>query len=81
MRGRKAPVIELSVRQHAALTRLVRQPTTEHRVGARARIILAAAQGGQNQEIAQRLGIDPDTVCKSGTLGPSPRAAGGRRSR
>ena len=64
MRGRKAPVIELSVRQHAALTRLVRQPTTEHRVGARARIILAAAQGGQNQEIAQRLGIDPDTVCK-----------------
>ena len=64
MRGRKAPVIELSVRQHEALTRLVRQPTTEQRVAARARIILAAAQGGQNQEIAQRLGMDPDTVCK-----------------
>ncbi len=33
---RKAPIIELSVRQHEALVRLVRQPTTEQRVAARA---------------------------------------------
>jgi len=64
MPGRKAPIIELSPRQREALTRLVRQPTTEQRVAARARIILAAAQGGLNQEIAQRLGLEPDTVCK-----------------
>ena len=64
MPGRKAPIIELRPRQREALTRLVRQPTTEQRVAARARIILAAAQGGLNQEIAQRLGLEPDTVCK-----------------
>ncbi len=64
MRGRKAPIIELSARQHEVLTLLVRQPTTEQRVVARARIILAAAEGGLNQEIAERLGLEPDTVCK-----------------
>ena len=61
---RRAPTIELSARQHEALTRLVRQPTTEQRVVARARIILAAAEGGQNKEIAERLRVDPDTVSK-----------------
>ena len=64
MRGRKAPIIELSARQHEALTCLVRQPTTEQRVVARARIILAAAEGGLNQEIGDQLGLEPDTVCK-----------------
>ena len=64
MHGRKAPIIELSVRQREALTRLVRHPTTEQRVVARARIILAAAEGGMNKEIAERLRVDPDTVCK-----------------
>ena len=61
---RKAPIIELSVRQHEALVRLVRQPTTEQRVAARARIILAAAKGRRNKDIAARLGLEPDTVCK-----------------
>ncbi len=61
---RTAPIIELSARQHEALSRLVRQPTTEQRVAARARIILATAEGGLNQEIAERLGLEPDTVCK-----------------
>ncbi len=61
---RKAPIIELSVRQHEALVRLVRQPTTEQRVAARARLILAAAKGRRNKDIAARLGLEPDTVCK-----------------
>ena len=61
---RKAPIIELSARQQEALTRLVRQPTTEQRVAARARIILAAAEGGLNKEMAERLGLEPDTVSK-----------------
>lgn len=61
---RRAPIIDLSVRQHEALSRLVRQPTTEQRVAARAEIILAAAEGGQNQEIAERLDLEADTVCK-----------------
>lgn len=64
MPGRKAPIVELSGRQHEVLTRLVGQPTTEQRVAARAAIILAAAEGGLNKEIAQRLGVDPDTVGK-----------------
>ena len=61
---RKAPVVKLSARVHEALIRLVRQPTTEQRTAVRAQIILAAAEGGLNQEIAKRLGLEPDTVCK-----------------
>jgi len=64
MRGRKAPIIELSARQQEALTRLVRQPTGEQRLAERAQIILAAAQGQPNQEIAKRLRLDRDTVSK-----------------
>ena len=64
MRGRKAPIIELSARQLEVLTCLVRQPTGEQRVAARAKIILAAAQGEPNREMAKRLGLDRDTVGK-----------------
>ncbi len=64
MRGRKAPIIELSARQHEELTRLVRQPTGEQRMAGRARIILAAAAGEPNKDIAKQLGLDRDTVSK-----------------
>ncbi len=59
---RVAPVIELSARQQEDLERLVRSSTAEQRLVLRARIVLAAAQGGLNRDLAQDLGVDADTV-------------------
>ena len=64
MRGRKAPIIELSAGQQEELTRLVHLPTGEQRVAERARIILACAEGEPNKEIAKRLGVDRGRVGK-----------------
>jgi len=48
----------------AELWRLVRAPSTSQAVALRARIILAAAQGISNQQIAKSLGVAENTVCK-----------------
>ena len=59
---RVAPRIKLTRKQRSTLTRLVRGRRTEVRVVTRARIVLAAARGLENQEIAEELGITRETV-------------------
>ena len=59
---RIAPEIELSARQRQVLEHLVRSPTVEQRLVQRARIVLAAAGGGLNRDLAKDLGVDAGTV-------------------
>jgi transposase len=54
---RVAPVVVLSVEQEAELTKLARSKRTSVRLSQRARIVLLAAQGLQNKDIAEQLGI------------------------
>lgn len=54
---RIAPAISLTDEQKAELTRLSRSGRTSVRLAQRARIVLLAAQGLQNKEIAEQLGI------------------------
>lgn len=61
---RIAPTIELSARQRDVLERLVRRTTGEQRLAQRARIVLAAAQGGLNRDLAKDLGVDRGTMGK-----------------
>ena len=59
---RVAPAIELSDDDKRALTRWSRGKRTEARLVVRAKIVLLAAAGARNIEIAERLGITKDTV-------------------
>ena len=54
---RVAPSIELSNEQEVELTRLARSKRTSVRLAQRAQIVLLAAQGLQNKDIAEQLGI------------------------
>lgn len=54
---RVAPVVELNEEQESELTRLVCSGLTSVRLAQRARIVLLAAQGMQNKDIAERLGV------------------------
>ncbi len=54
---RVAPGIELTDEQHSELARLARSKRTSVRLAQRAHIVLLAAQGLQNKEIAKQLGI------------------------
>ena len=62
MRGPKPPVVELGAEEHRKLEGLVRAHRTPQQVALRARIVLAAADGLNNTQIARQLGIDADTV-------------------
>ena len=62
MRGPKPPAIELSEAERRELERLVRAGTTEQRVVLRARIVLAAAAGLNNTQIAAALGSAAKTT-------------------
>jgi len=62
MRGPKAPVVVLAAEEHAELERLARAHGTAQQVAARARIVLRAAEGRSNSEIARREGVDVGTV-------------------
>ena len=59
---RVAPVVELSEEQRDALTRWSRGRSTPYRLMQRARIVLLAAAGRQNREIAGTLGVMERTV-------------------
>ena len=59
-----AQVIELSETERVELARRARRVRTEVRDAIRARIILAAARGTPNQQIAERVGVHVDTVRK-----------------
>lgn len=62
MRGPKAKPIVLTKRQRAELERSVRRATNPQRAVTRAKIILAAADGNGNQQIADRLEKPRETV-------------------
>jgi FixJ family two-component response regulator len=54
---RVAPTIVLDDEQESELTRLARSKRTSVRLAQRAQIVLLAAQGMQNKDIAEQLGI------------------------
>ncbi|HKB55617.1 MAG TPA: IS630 family transposase [Ramlibacter sp.] len=54
---RVAPVVVLSEEQQQQLTKLARSKRTSVRLAQRARIVLLAAQGLQNKDIAEQLGV------------------------
>ena len=62
MRGPKPPPIVLTPTQRVVLQRLARRQTGAQRLVRRARIILEAASGANNEQIAKLLGIDRATV-------------------
>ena len=59
---RVAPTIQLTKEQRRVLTRLVNGRRTEVRIVMRAQIVLAAARGLENREIAAELSVTPETV-------------------
>jgi len=62
VRGPKPPVVTLTAVERAELEALVRAHQTAQQVALRARMLLAAADGGNNAQIARRLGLEADTV-------------------
>lgn len=62
MRGPKPPQVELSTEERRGLERVVRAHRTPQQVALRARIVLAAADGLNNTQIARQLRVDADTV-------------------
>jgi putative transposase len=62
MRGPKPPMVVLTAEERQGLETLVRRHTTAQQVALRARIILAAAAGHNNAQIARHVGVDVDTV-------------------
>lgn len=84
--GRHSPyVVALNEEQRDELERRVRLPSTPQRDALRARIVLLAADGAENVEIADLLDVDADTVSKwrkrffeEGTDGLSDRPRPGR---
>jgi putative transposase len=59
---KRATRIQLSEQEQEELTRLTRRHRSEQQVVLRARIILAAAQGASNRQIACDLNLNVDTV-------------------
>src|SRR5947208_4967544 len=62
MRGPKPDRLTLSERERSEMEALVRRHGTAQQLALRGRIILAAAQGRNNSQIARELGICVDTV-------------------
>ena len=62
MSGPRPPEVTLSPRHRALLERLARRATSPQRLVRRVAIILAASDGGNNEQLAQRLGLARETV-------------------
>ena len=62
--GTPAAVVVLSDDERETLERWARRPKSAQALALRCRIVLACADGGTNTEIAQRLGVDRNTVGK-----------------
>ena len=62
MRGPKPPTIELTDAEREALDELVRRHSTAQQIALRARIVLAAAEGRNNAQIARQLDVSIDMV-------------------
>jgi transposase len=61
---RIAPKVTVTDQQRQTLQRWARGRSTPVRLMQRAKIVLRAAEGRQNQEIAAELGLDPGLVCR-----------------
>ena len=59
---KRATTIVLSAKEQEGLLQLTKRHRSEQQVVLRARIVLAAAQGHSNVQIASELGINVDTV-------------------
>jgi putative transposase len=59
---KRASQVVLSEKEQEALTRISRRYRSEQQVALRARIVLAAAQGHSNAQIARQLSINVDTA-------------------
>ena len=62
MRGPKPPAVALTPEERRVLEALAGAHRTPQQVALRARIVLAAADGANNAEIARRLGVEADTA-------------------
>ena len=62
MRGPKPPAVTLTTAARRDLEALAGAHRTPQQVALRARIVLAAADGANNAEIARRLGVEADTA-------------------
>ena len=62
MPGPTPPPVALTPAEQQGLEALVRRHTAPQQVATRARIILLAAEGLNNSQIARHLGLDVDTV-------------------
>jgi transposase len=62
MPGSKAPAVELTADERRELEGLVRRHKTGQQLADRARMVLRAAAGLNNSEIARELALEPDTV-------------------
>jgi putative transposase len=62
MPGPKPPLIQLTADDRQGLEKLIRQHTLEQQKAMRVRIVLSAADGKNNPEIARELKISLDTV-------------------
>ena len=61
---RTAPRVELSPEQRTALEQLARQRSAPSRLVERARIVLLAAEGLENRQIALRMAITPEKAAR-----------------
>jgi len=62
--GRPTAAVELSGEERGTLERWARRPKSSQALALRCRIVLAAAEGRYNKEIAAALGCHPATVAK-----------------
>ncbi len=62
MRGPKPPVVEVSPEVRHELEALLRRRSLPQQLALRARIVLAAADGQNNSQIARSLDLETDTV-------------------
>ena len=62
--GPKPVAVVLTDEERSALERWARRPTSAQRLASRSRIVLAAAEGLSNTEIAERLGVSDATARK-----------------
>jgi putative transposase len=62
MRGPKPPAIELADIERQELERLVRRHTTSQQLALRVRIVLAAADGANNSQIARQFNVSLNVV-------------------
>lgn len=62
MRGPNPPTIVLAAAERQELAQLVRRHTTPQQIALRARIVLAAADGANNCQIARQVAVSLDMV-------------------